>query len=202
MSKVSPKRVSPKRVVDEALDALGATEDDLESLVEAMSMPAPPPAPDELRSRLLLSLARAHRFDDLEGQVASLLDIDLAQAQRFLLAVDGAEGWSRGPSEGVELFHVEGGPSVRDAVTGFVRLAGGTSFPEHEHLGDEVVLVLQGGLEDSLGHQVLAGEAAAMPAGSVHSFHVLGTRPLLYLAVIQRGVRIGDASILPGDPRG
>jgi hypothetical protein len=39
-----------------------------------------------------------------------------------------------------------------------------------------------------------------MPAHSTHAFRVVGTRPLIYLAVIQRGVRINGVSILAGDP--
>lgn len=192
----------PHRVLDDALYALGASEEELESLAQAMSQGERVRASASLRERLLESTTRAHRFPDLEAQVASLLDVDAETAARFLVDVDTAGAWSEGPAPGVALFHVDGGQRVQDAVTGFVRLGRDASFPEHEHLGDEVVLVLQGALEDSLGRRVEAGEAASMPAHSVHSFRVVGTRPLVYLAVIQSGVRIGDAKILPGDPRG
>jgi len=189
----------PLRTLDETLEALGASEAELEALVLAMADDCDAPS-DALRTHLLSSLEQTHRFDDLEAQVASLLDVDGEQAARFLLNIDQADAWSPGPVPGVDIFHVEGGPLVTDAVTGFVRLSAGTTFPEHEHLGDETVLVLQGGLIDSNGRQVTAGEAAPMSAGSKHAFRAAGSVPLIYLAVIQRGVRIGDVEILAGDP--
>jgi hypothetical protein len=190
----------PKDVLEDALEALGASEGELEALVLTMSEAKRRGGPESLRTRLMQSLASTHRFEELEATVASLLDVDASTAARFLLAVDSADAWSAGPVPGVDIFHVEGGPAVADAVTGFVRLGVNASFPEHEHLGDEVVLVLQGALEDSHGRLVQTGEAAPMPAQSTHSFRVVGTRPLIYLAVIQRGVRINGVSILAGDP--
>ena len=192
----------PLRTLDGALEALGASEHELEALVLAMTTEAELAPSDTLRAHLMASLEQTHRFDDLEAQVASLLDVDGAQAGRFLLSIDRPDAWSSGPAPGVDIFHVEGGPLVQDAVTGFVRLACNAGFPEHEHLGDEVVLVLQGALVDSLGRRVSAGEAAPMVAGSSHAFRSVGSVPLIYLAVIQRGVRIGEIEILAGDPAG
>ena len=188
------------RTLEETLEALGASERELESLVLAMTSEAFEAPSEALRTHLMASLAQTHRFDDLEAQVASLLDVDREQAARFLLNIDQADAWTTGPEPGVDIFHVEGGPQVQDAVTGFVRLDCGATFPEHEHLGDETVLVLQGALIDSNGRYVSAGEAAPMIAGSKHAFRVVGAVPLIYLAVIQHGVRIGDLEILAGDP--
>lgn len=191
----------PLRTLDETLEALGASEAELEALVLAMATASEcDPPSDALRAHLLSSLEQTHRFDDLEAQVASLLDVDGEQAARFLLNIDRAEAWTPGPVPGVDIFHVEGGPLVQDAVTGFVRLGSGATFPEHEHLGDETVLVLQGALIDSNGREVTAGEAAPMSAGSKHAFRAVGSVPLIYLVVIQNGVRIGDVEILAGDP--
>jgi anti-sigma factor ChrR (cupin superfamily) len=58
--------------------------------------------------------------------------------------------------------HLTAGPrSPADA--GFVRVAAGTVFPLHRHVGDETVLVLQGSYSDSDGAVVRAGEQARMP---------------------------------------
>lgn len=118
----------------------------------------------------------------------------------MLLDVDRDGAWEPGPSPSCLLLHVEGGARVRDAVTGFVRIEPGGDFPEHEHLGDEVVLVLQGAFRDG-DRVVAAGEVARMPAGSAHALEADGDLPLLYLAVIQRGVVIGGTPLLAGDPR-
>ena len=191
----------PLRTLDDTLEALEASETELEALVLAMATASKcDAASDAFRAHLMASLEQTHRFDDLKAQVALLLDVDGEQAARFLLNIDRASTWSPGPIPGVDIYHVEGGPLVEEAVTGFVRLGAGATFPEHEHLGDETVLVLQGALIDSHGRQVRAGEAAPMSAGSRHAFRAVGSAPLIYLAVIQRGVRIGDVEILAGDP--
>ncbi|UJR82262.1 cupin domain-containing protein [Sandaracinus amylolyticus] len=156
----------------------------------------------EPRDRLVASARATSRFDDLEREVASLLDLDVRAAGALLLRVDDASSWTEGPAPGVRLFHVEGGPAVASAVTGFVRVEAGREFPEHEHLGDERVLVIQGALRDSHGHVVRRGEIAPMPAGSAHSFEAIGPLPLVYLVVVRDGVRIGHDVIGPDDPRG
>lgn len=189
---------------DLALDDLlrEGSSGDLDALVEALAPDAEPTrSTTASRARLLDALAETHRFDDLEPEVASLLDLDADAAGRLLLDLDTEAVWEPGPHEHCQLFHVTGGPRVADAVTGFVRIAPASGFPEHEHLGPESVLVLQGAFRDADGRVVVAGELARMPAGSTHAFEVVGELPLLYLAVIQRGVVIGGVPLLAGDPR-
>lgn len=167
----------------------------------ALGVAAISPRPD-LRERLLASSARAHRFDDLEARVAQLLDVSRETAAQFLLSIDGpAEGWSPGPRPAVALLHVDGGPAVRDAVTGFVRVDVGGEFPEHAHVGDEVVLVLQGAFEDSDGRRYGAGDEAVMPAGSTHHFRSIGPARLVGLAIVHGGVVVDGHTLGPRDPR-
>jgi quercetin dioxygenase-like cupin family protein len=157
--------------------------------------------PSVSRDRLLAAVEATHRFDDLEARVAELLDVDAATASRMLLDVDRVSAWEGGPNPACSIFHVEGGPKVKDAVTGFVKILPGAGFPPHEHLGDEIVLVLQGAFRDIDGTLVSAGQTASMPSGSSHSFDVEGDLPLVYLAVVQRGVIIDGTPLLAGDPR-
>jgi len=201
----SPSGRRPPKLGDPALDELlgEASPESLDALSDALSS-APAArlgsAPAG-RARLLAALETTHRFDDLEAEVAELLDLPPAEAARLLLDVDRASVWEPGPHAQCQLFHVRGGPHVADAVTGFVRIDPTAGFPEHEHLGPESVLVLQGAFRDADGRVVRAGELARMPAGSSHAFEVVGDLPLLYLAVIQRGVVIGGVPLLAGDPR-
>jgi quercetin dioxygenase-like cupin family protein len=167
----------------------------------ALALEAAPVSPsDALRNRLLSSLAVTSRFEEYEARVARLLDLSLDGTRPLLLAIDGGAKWDRGPRQGIELFHVDGGPAVENAVTGFVRIAPGTEFPEHSHLGEEVVLVLQGACEDSGGAVFGAGDEARMAAGTHHHLRAIGEVRLLYLAVIDRGVVIDGVPVLPGDP--
>ncbi len=201
----SPSGRRPPKLLDPALGELlsEGSPEALDALSRALS-----PGPDALadrapsgRARLLAALETTHRFDDLEDQVAELLDLPQATAAQLLLEVDHASVWEAGPHARCHLFHVSGGPRVADAVTGFVRVEPDAGFPEHEHLGPESVLVLQGAFRDADGRVVRAGELAQMPAGSRHVFDAVGDLPLIYLAVIQRGVVIAGVPVLAGDPR-
>jgi anti-sigma factor ChrR (cupin superfamily) len=74
-------------------------------------------------------------------------------------------------------------------------------FPEHEHLGREEVLVVQGSLRDSDEQQVLGpGEETRKQAGTSHRIEVLPGPALVYLVIIREGVRIGPRVLRPGDP--
>jgi predicted metal-dependent enzyme (double-stranded beta helix superfamily) len=160
------------------------------------------PLPPMLRARLESSLDRTHRFDDLEDVVAQLADLPLDQARTLLLRVDApSTKWDVGPAPGIDLLHFDGGPRVQNAITGFVRHAPGTTFPEHDHVGDEQVLVLQGSFEDSDGVVYRSGEIAARGPCSSHSYRAVGPLPLVTMAVVQGGVIVDGVTIPPGDPR-
>lgn len=201
----SPSHRRAPAISDRSLDELLAdAETPLDALVGALDEGTAGDVSASLaggRARLLAALDTTHRFDDLEAQVAALLDVDAATASRMLLDVDRVSAWEGGPNPACSIFHVEGGPSVKDAVTGFVKILPGSGFPPHEHLGDEIVLVLQGAFRDIDGSVVGAGQTARMPSGSSHSFEVEGDLPLVYLAVVQRGVIIDGTPLLAGDPR-
>ena len=187
-----------ERFLAEALDE-GAPLESAEALGLAADALAPLPA---LRLRLEASLDGTHRFDDLEETVADLADLPIDAARRLLLSVDSpASSWDPGPAAGIELLHFEGGPRVRDAVTGFVRHAPGTTFPEHDHVGGERVLVLQGAFEDSDGVVYRSGDVAERGPVSPHSYRAVGPLPLVTMAVVQGGVILGGVTIPPGDPR-
>ena len=64
---------------------------------------------------------------------------------------------------GMDLFHIQGGPAVADAVNGFVRLAAGLHFPPHTHVGNEKVFVLEGAARVIIGQffKALARKASA-----------------------------------------
>jgi putative transcriptional regulator len=191
-----------ERFLDEA-EADGLLADGALDGAETVGLSAPAisivPA---MRARLLGSLETTHRFDDLEEMVANLADLPIDQARALLLRVDApSTKWDPGPGEGIELLHFEGGESVRNAVTGFVRHAPGTTFPEHEHVGDEKVLVLQGAFEDADGVVYRSGDLAERGPVSAHSYRAVGPLPLITMAVVQGGVVIGGVTIAPGDRR-
>jgi len=187
-----------ERFLSEALEQ-GAPLEGAEALGLAADALVPPAS---LRMRLESSLDRTHRFDDLEDIVAELADVPVERARTLLLGIDAPSTlWDPGPAPGIDLLSFDGGPRVRDAITGFVRHAPGTSFPEHDHVGDEKVLVLQGAFEDSDGVVYRSGEVATRGPCSPHSYRAVGPLPLVTMAVVQGGVIVGGETILPGDRR-
>ena len=159
-----------------------------------------PPAEPPPLDRLLASLpdGRHARF---ASKVAQLLDVEEDAALGMLRAIDEPASWEEGFLPGMELFHVQGGPAVSAAITGFVRLPAGSHFPDHRHLGEEQVLILQGFCRD--GDQTVGpGTVLPRPAGSAHSFDVLeGSADLLYLAIVNEGLEVGDLVLRADDPR-
>jgi hypothetical protein len=162
--------------------------------------PAPVSPSDSLRDRLMRSALPGARFERFACRIAALMEIGQERASQWLGAIDDAASWApMGP--GVELFHIEGGPSVANAITGFVRVAPGAMFPPHRHVGDEVVLVIQGGYRDSDGS--VYGLGAEVPGAPDHEHHLtaLPGTALIYLAIVFGGVEVGGELIPPGDPR-
>jgi mannose-6-phosphate isomerase-like protein (cupin superfamily) len=154
------------------------------------------------RQSLLDRVLRTHRFPEFEDCIARLAEVSLASAQDLLRLIDTQASWEAGPIPGIELFHFSGGPSMQNAITGFVRLEKeGTPFPSHEHVGAETVVILQGALRDDDGALHTAGDQIDMPAGSSHTFVSLGAVPLVYLAIVQEAVIIAGHRINAGDPR-
>ncbi len=94
--------------------------------------------------------------------------------------------WEQGPLPWVSLFHFQGGPSLAGCDTGFVRFKKGMPFPPHRHLGDERVLILEGGYFDHEQRWYGPGDVHEMGDGSQHSLQMNPARDTL-LAVILTG---------------
>jgi quercetin dioxygenase-like cupin family protein len=164
-----------------------------------MALPAEQPS-DALKERLLKSTQTASRFERFLARVGELCDLASDKTQALLDSIDDASLWNPG-TPGVSLFDIQGGPKVANAVVGFVRMPAGAQFPEHSHLGDEVVLVMQGSYRDDVDGSVhRAGDEVHKPAGTTHSFTALPGPDLLYLVVVEKGLKMGEAIFGPGDP--
>jgi quercetin dioxygenase-like cupin family protein len=150
--------------------------------------PVAPPA--DLRARLLAAADRPSRLTRFADRVADMLDVGTAKARELLARIDDPSRWEE-QLPGIAFLWVEGGPRVSAAVRGFVRVRAGLEFPDHEHLGDEITLVLQGGFEDPQRKLVFrAGDVDRMPVGTAHGFRALsGGTDLLKLAVVHTGLK-------------
>lgn len=161
--------------------------------------PVAPPA--ELRARVLAAVSADGRFGRFVDRVARILDVSMVRARDLLRGIDDPASWVPGPVEGCDLFHLDGGPEAVQAVCGFVRLRPGVEFPDHEHVGDETVLVVQGSFRDGDGTLVPLGTEVEKPGGTRHKLVALDGPDTIYLARIFDGVVIGDVWMKPGDPR-
>jgi len=154
----------------------------------ALALPPVPPS-TALRDRVLADVTRVGRFDAVCARVAAMLDLAKDKARDLLRTIDQATSWVPGPA-GVELIHLPAGPAVAGANCGFVRLPASAKFPHHRHRGEERVLVVQGGYQDSDGRIYRRGDDDQKPAGSEHSFTALPGTDLIYLVVLYEGIDI------------
>jgi hypothetical protein len=163
----------------------------------AGSLAGIPPRP-ALRERLLAGVAHRGRFARFGPAVARILDVAEDHALRILDRLDDPAAWST-DIPGLEALWVEGGPRVQGAVRGFLRIPAGIVFAEHEHLGAEHTLVLQGACTDvTTGALLRPGDEDRMPAGSRHAFATrAGGADFVQLAVAQTGYRLGDLVVGP-----
>lgn len=152
--------------------------------------------------RLLRTVSLTSRFERFARLVADALGVTSDLGQRLLDGIDRVVSWADSPWPGVRLYHLEGplgeAPIVAQAVVGFVRVAPGVTFPTHRHLGDETVVVVQGGLVDDDGTVARPGDVIVRAAGSEHAFTASPGPDLVYLAVIRDGVAFGEIIMRPG----
>lgn len=170
------------------------------ALVLALARESAAPAP-ALRDRIMASAQLDGRFDRYLAQTARLLDVDEDSARALLDGIGRGDVWYQGLVPDVKLYDVDGGPAVSNAITGFVRMPAGVPFPEHDHLGTESALIIQGTAEDHRGEIWRPGEVVVLEPGQVHSFRARPGPDFVFLVVVQDGIKIGDQTIGPDDPR-
>ncbi|MEM1416934.1 MAG: cupin domain-containing protein [Myxococcota bacterium] len=184
---------------DELRGALASLLDGAEGAALGLDPSAAPPS--GLKARLLGGLARTSRFARFEGAVATLLEIPLERARVVLAALDDPKVWVR-ELPMAEFFWVERGPALQNAVCGFVRVDRGTTFPEHEHLGRERILMLQGAMIDGVsGTRYGPGDLVENAAKSEHHYVAeAGGVDMLHLVVTEVGYRFGEVIAGPREP--
>lgn len=155
-------------------------------------------ADQTLRERLLSAARRRNPIEQFVSRIALILDISKKSAEHAIERLSDDEAWHATSLPGVELMNVEAGSELEDCMTAFVKIEPGSGFPEHEHLGDELLLLLQGSCVDSERNERLeAGSLHISHQGTSHGSMVRDDEqePLIYLAVVRGGLRIGDRVI-------
>lgn len=139
------------------------------------------------RARLLATVSQSEeRFSPLFHKLSRFFDLS-AEALRAIFARAADESaWEAGPVPWVSLFHFQGGPAVAGLDTGFVRFKKGMPFPTHRHLGEERVLILEGGYFDHEQRWYGPGDIHDMSEGTQHALHMNPDRDVL-IAVAMAG---------------
>jgi len=181
-------------LVDPFLAEIGG--EDVSPLVRALSADEAAPRVS-LKDAILSKLSATGRFDRFIDRVSELLDVPPDGAKAMLDAIHIDDSWHTGLLPDVHLYDVDGGPSVQNAITGFVRMAQGTPFPEHEHVGEETALIIQGSAVDNHGELWRVGDVVVMNPGTDHSFQARPGPDLLFLVVVQQGLKIGELELGP-----
>lgn len=148
-----------------------------------------PRGADALRARLLEEVHRVPmRYAPFYARLMGLFDLDEPALLGVLEASQNQAAWEPF-APGVLAYHLAPGPRHAGADAGLIRMEGGLAFPAHEHLGDESVLLLEGGYRDtSTGRVYQAGDLHEMKAGSRHAYDVLPDSPLVFAVVLYGGI--------------
>jgi hypothetical protein len=150
------------------------------------------PEPDQSgltqgRTRLLAAISKSdERFAPLLGKLTRFFDLSADALRAIFARAANQADWEQGPLPWVSLFHFQGGPAVAGLDTGLVRLKKGMPFPPHRHLGNERVLILDGGYFDHEQRWYGPGDFHDMSEDSQHSLQMNADQDVL-LAVILSG---------------
>ncbi len=171
---------------------LGAINDSFADVVT----PSPQLAPRaSLRSRLLQDVAKrvpyARYLDDIATMLAGSRDL----LEGELRGMPHPDTWPDGPVKHCRLFPCYADSTLDDVIRSLVLMESGSTFPSHDHLGDEYILVLQGSLLNEDGKLYRPGDKLMMPEGTSHSFEVPKGLDLIYFNVVHHGLRIGEQVI-------
>lgn len=141
-----------------------------------------------LRARLLASTeSLAVNVARFAAQVAELYDLSLDAARELLARVDDAAAW-RPTMPGIDCLRVKPGAKHAGVECNLVRIAPGTRFPWHRHVGEEVSLVLHGGAHMSDGTDLLPGDVLTVGEETEHDFVIEDGGDCCIVAVRMAGI--------------
>ena len=159
----------------------------------------PPLAPGaSLRDRLLGIAGGQERFLPFLDRMMQMFDLPEDAANGELRTIDNdkpdadEEGAWDDLAPGVRFRDFEGGPGIGDAHGGLIRVQPGSSFPPHEHVSDELMLILQGEVEDDEGRRYQAGDTIASAAGTQHRLTCVSEQEVIYAARVVAIAFLGD----------
>ncbi|MFN0249891.1 MAG: cupin domain-containing protein [Kofleriaceae bacterium] len=172
---------------------LATYQDGAAELVDLVRPATPDP---DVKARLMASIGES-RFEKFTSRLAKLYDVTVDRTREILGLMERKASWEQA-MPGLGLVHFDGGPAYAAADCGFVRLAPGTSFPHHTHMGEEVSLILAGEIQDKqTGVIYRAGDEVVKLVDSEHDVVSVGTEDAIYAARAMNGIAIAGAPVRP-----
>ena len=186
------KPFTPASLLPEFAAEHASSDDERRELAELFARlgTLPEPDPSDLaqgRARLLAAVSASdERFAPLFGKLTQFFDVSAEALRSIFVRAANPAAWEPGPVPWVSVFHFQGGPAVAGLDTGFVRFKKGTPFPTHRHVGNERVLILEGGYFDHEQRWYGPGDFHDMTDDSQHSLQMNADHDVL-LAVVLTG---------------
>ena len=157
---------------------------------------AEPPRPI-LRRRVLAAALGRERFPPAaRDTLKRMFSLDDAALGVLLDRLNRADAWQPTPMPGLDVMMpgdaaLPAGLASKGKLEILARLEPGTPFPHHAHLGEETVLVLEGGFTTSDGAHVRAGETLVMAPKTEHSFVADDGDDCITATLLHDGIRVG-----------
>jgi anti-sigma factor ChrR (cupin superfamily) len=160
---------------------------DAEEAVSLVALDLPPKAPSPAVFERLMQSTQG-RYEGLVDKLARMWDLGHAQIRALLEWMKTAD-WEPSGIPGVDVLHLQPGPAAAHADAGFVRFVPGMEFPFHDHIGQELQLIMDGEMTDNSGIIYRVGDSMSMPVGSTHSF-VIGADGCIIALSLEGGIVI------------
>ena len=160
--------------------------DELESdVLDALALGLPDRGrpSDALRRKLFQRAGGVDRFLPFLDRACELFDLPERETEDHLHSIDRDDEWDE-LVPGVRFRDFDGGEKLGEAHAGLIRVAPGSAFPHHTHVGAERILVLQGVVEDENGNSWRAGDIIDSADGTSHELRSVGDREVIYAAVV------------------
>jgi hypothetical protein len=162
-----------RRLVEAAVDKDPALAAELAAFHDAaavLSVAVPRIAPaSHVKARLMASVGGG-RFEKLAERFGAIFDVTLDRARELFGWIEDPSKWVASGMPGIHAIHFAAGPACAGADTGLLELAPGARFAWHEHVGEEISLVLAGTIRDHDGRIYGPGDEMVKPAASRHDF--------------------------------
>lgn len=154
----------------------------LDALAGALEPSAPPAA--SLRARLFGRIGGRDRFLPFLDRLIALFDLSEDDTRREVDAITDPDAEWEELVDGCKFRDFDGGPGLGEAHAGLIRLQPGSVFPNHRHVGEERILLLQGRVRDSAGNEFRAGDTLVSDDGTEHEMTAIGDEEVIYAAVV------------------